>query len=60
LTRLRRRNYPFNKVAGPLDIELEDGTVDDEYLAKLQSAIPRVIAESRADLIVYLAGAGRS
>ena len=27
-----RRNYPFAKVPGSLDVELEDGTADDEYL----------------------------
>jgi acetoin utilization deacetylase AcuC-like enzyme len=52
-----RRNYPFAKVAGSLDIELEDGTGDDEYIEKLDAALPRVIAHSAADLIVYLAGA---
>lgn len=52
-----RRNYPFTKVPGSLDIELEDGCGDDEYLALLEAALPRVIAESRPDLIVYLAGA---
>jgi acetoin utilization deacetylase AcuC-like enzyme len=52
-----RRNYPFAKVPGSLDVELEDGTADDGYLAALEAALPRVMAESRADVIVYLAGA---
>jgi acetoin utilization deacetylase AcuC-like enzyme len=52
-----RRNYPFSKVPGSLDIELEDGCDDDEYLSRLASALPRVIAGARPDLIVYLAGA---
>ncbi|MEO5569267.1 MAG: histone deacetylase [Gemmatimonadaceae bacterium] len=52
-----RRNYPFTKVPGSLDVELDDGCGDDEYLALLEAALPRVIAESRPDLIVYLAGA---
>ena len=51
------RNYPFLKVAGRLDIELQDGIGDDDYLALLIDAVPRVIAESRPDLVVYLAGA---
>ena len=50
------RNYPFHKVAGRLDIELPDGTRDDEYLEQLARALPRVLAESRPDLVVYLAG----
>jgi acetoin utilization deacetylase AcuC-like enzyme len=51
------RNYPFRKVAGRLDVELADGTGDDEYLTALTSALPSVLADARADLVVYLAGA---
>lgn len=51
------RNYPFTKVAGSLDIELDDGCGDDTYLALLAQHLPRVVAEARPDLIVYLAGA---
>ena len=52
-----RRNYPFTKVSGSLDVELEDGCGDDEYLALLADALPRAIAAARPDLVVYLAGA---
>jgi acetoin utilization deacetylase AcuC-like enzyme len=51
------RNYPFTKVSGSLDMELDDGCGDDQYLDILERELPRVIAESRPDLIVYLAGA---
>lgn len=51
------RNYPFHKVAGSVDIELPDGTGDDEYLERLADALPRVLAAARPDLVVYLAGA---
>jgi acetoin utilization deacetylase AcuC-like enzyme len=51
------RNYPFHKVAGRLDIELADHTGDDDYLALLADALPRVLAEARPDIVVYLAGA---
>ena len=51
------RNYPFHKVPGTLDIELADGTGDDDYLARLAEALPRVLNEGRPDLVVYLAGA---
>lgn len=51
------RNYPFNKVPGTLDIELEDGTRDDVYLDLLAEALPRVLRDARADLVFYLAGA---
>lgn len=52
-----RRNYPFRKVAGRLDVELEDGTEDTEYLEKLAAALPGVLAASRPDMVFYLAGA---
>jgi acetoin utilization deacetylase AcuC-like enzyme len=51
------RNYPFHKVPGRLDIELADRTGDDEYLSLLERALPKVLAEANADLVVYLAGA---
>ena len=51
------RNYPFHKVPGRLDIELEDRTGDDEYLRLLGEALPRVLAAAHPDLVVYLAGA---
>lgn len=52
-----RRNYPFRKVAGRLDLELEDGTGDAEYLEMLGDALPQVLASARPDLVFYLAGA---
>ncbi|HJU69102.1 MAG TPA: histone deacetylase [Gemmatimonadaceae bacterium] len=51
------RNYPFHKVPGTLDIELPDGTGDEDYLTLLSDALPRVLNEGRPDLVVYLAGA---
>jgi acetoin utilization deacetylase AcuC-like enzyme len=52
-----RRNYPFRKVAGRLDLELEDGTADQEYLARLEGVLSMVLASAQADLVFYLAGA---
>ncbi len=52
-----RRNYPFRKVPGRLDVELEDGTGDTEYLERLADALPEVLARSRPDLVLFLAGA---
>lgn len=52
-----RRNYPFRKVGGTLDVELEDGTGDTEYLERLAAVLPDVLARARADLVFYLAGA---
>jgi len=51
------RNFPFRKVPGTLDVELDDGTGDHEYLALLADALPRVLHDARADIVFYLAGA---
>ena len=51
------KNFPFHKVASSRDEELDDGTGDDEYLTRLESALPEVVRAARADLVVYLAGA---
>jgi acetoin utilization deacetylase AcuC-like enzyme len=51
------RNYPFHKVPGRLDVELDDGTGDDTYLARLAESLPAVLAESSPDLVFYIAGA---
>ena len=51
------KNYPFHKVPGTLDVELADGTRDDEYLALLRAHLPRVLARANADVVMYIAGA---
>ena len=51
------RNYPFDKVPGTLDIELADGTNDDNYLAKLTEVLPGVLTRAAPDLVLYIAGA---
>jgi len=50
-------NYPLHKVPGTLDIDLPDGTRDDEYLIALEPAVSRILAEFQPGLIFYLAGA---
>ena len=51
------RNYPFHKVPGSLDVELADGTGDDDYLNQLADLLPVVLSRAQPDLVVYLAGA---
>ena len=51
------KNYPFRKVPGTLDVELDDGSGDDPYLDALARHLPRALAESAPDLVIYLAGA---
>jgi acetoin utilization deacetylase AcuC-like enzyme len=52
-----RKNYPFHKVPGSLDVELDDRIGDDEYLESLANVLPRVLNAARPDVVVYLAGA---
>jgi acetoin utilization deacetylase AcuC-like enzyme len=51
------RNYPFRRVPGDLELELPDGTRDDEYLSGLARLLPQAVARARADACFYLAGA---
>jgi acetoin utilization deacetylase AcuC-like enzyme len=51
------RNFPFHKVPGDLDIELEDGTEDEPYLSALKNGIGEMFNQFNGDLAIYLAGA---
>ncbi len=51
-----RHNYPFFKECSDLDIELEDGTDDEEYIRLMHHYIPETIARVKPDLIFYQCG----
>ncbi len=51
------KNFPLRKVPSRLDIGLEDGTGDVEYLAALGRGLEQAINEAAAELVIYLAGA---
>ena len=50
------KNYPLFKIPSTLDVELADGTSDDEYLGALARNLPRVFAHG-PDIVFYLGGA---
>jgi acetoin utilization deacetylase AcuC-like enzyme len=50
-------NYPYPKPPSSLDINLEDGAEDEEYLRELAQGLDRALVEFRPDLIFYVAGA---
>jgi acetoin utilization deacetylase AcuC-like enzyme len=52
----QERNYPI-KQRSDLDIGLDDGVGDAEYLGKLGKAIERIQKEFGPDFVFYLAGA---
>jgi acetoin utilization deacetylase AcuC-like enzyme len=49
-------NYPLFKAQSSLDVELPDGTRDDEYLETLARHLPAVFAHD-PEIVFYLAGA---
>src|SRR5207247_2385779 len=53
----QERNYPAWKPPSDVDIGLEDGTGDTEYLSLLERHLPDLVARDRPDLVFYLAGA---
>jgi acetoin utilization deacetylase AcuC-like enzyme len=50
-------NYPYPKPPSSLDINLEDGADDEDYLGALQGGLDKALAEFQPNLILYLAGA---
>ncbi len=52
----QENNYPI-KQQSDLDIGLDDGAGDEEYLEKLGGALDRIQSEFKPDFVFYLAGA---
>jgi len=52
-----RNNFPFHKERSDLDVALEDGTGDDEYLTALDEGLDRALDGAGADLAIYVSGA---
>ena len=50
-------NYPAHKPHSSLDINLEDGVEDDEYLAALLPAVKKSIEEFQPEMLFYVGGA---
>ncbi len=51
-----RTNYPFHKEQSDLDIALEDGTGDREYLQLLEQHLPAILAQHQPEFVFYQAG----
>jgi acetoin utilization deacetylase AcuC-like enzyme len=50
-------NYPSHKPPSSLDLNLEDGVSDDEYLATLIPAVKKSIERFQPDILFYVGGA---
>lgn len=51
-----KSNYPFKKEVSDLDIPLETGTRDEDYLSILKETLPKLISVVKPDFIFYLSG----
>jgi acetoin utilization deacetylase AcuC-like enzyme len=50
-------NFPFRKETSDLDVMLDDGLGDDDYLALLAHHLPGVLDRARPDVVFYVSGA---
>jgi acetoin utilization deacetylase AcuC-like enzyme len=50
-------NYPFDKETSDLDIELPDGTRDQDYLAAVERGVCTALSAAQPQLVIFLAGA---
>ena len=51
-----KKNYPFRKEKSDLDIELDDGIEDNEYLKTLEHNIKKLDTTLHPNLIFYISG----
>ncbi|WP_121811895.1 histone deacetylase family protein [Mucilaginibacter kameinonensis] len=49
-------NFPYRKERSDLDIPLQDGVSDEEFLGILKNTLPRLIEQQKPDFIFYLSG----
>jgi acetoin utilization deacetylase AcuC-like enzyme len=50
------KNFPFRKEKSDLDIGLENGVGDFEYLSILKETLPRLFEQLKPDFVFYLSG----
>jgi acetoin utilization deacetylase AcuC-like enzyme len=50
-------NFPLFKEESDLDVALDDGTGDEEYLAALDAGLAEILGRQDGELAIYLAGA---
>ena len=53
----QQNNYPPHKPASTVDLDLEDGVGDEEYLGLLLPAVRKSIASFQPDIVFYVGGA---
>ncbi|GAC1620427.1 MAG: histone deacetylase [Candidatus Acidiferrum sp.] len=53
----QENNYPAYKPASSVDLSMDDGTEDDEYLGTLMPAVKRALGEFEPEMVFYVGGA---
>jgi len=53
----QENNYPAHKPPSTLDLDLEDGVGDEEYLGSLLPAVRKSLADFEPDILFYVGGA---
>src|SRR5258707_2564591 len=53
----QEHNYPGHKPPSSLDLPLDDGVEDDEYLSTLLPAVEKSLDEFRPNILIYVGGA---
>ena len=53
----QKNNYPAHKPPSTLDLDLEDGVGDEEYLGALLPAVRKSLADFEPDMLFYVGGA---
>lgn len=51
------KNFPLRKSPSDLDIDLDDGTTDEQYMKALHAALDHLDTKQPFDLAIFLAGA---
>jgi acetoin utilization deacetylase AcuC-like enzyme len=51
------KNFPLRKEPSDLDVEVPDGTGDDEYLEMVEQGVWEALHRAQADLAIWLSGA---
>ncbi|WP_316800347.1 histone deacetylase [Pedobacter frigidisoli] len=50
------KNFPFRKEVSNLDVPLDDGVEDEEYLSVMESNLKKAFERSKPDFVFYLSG----
>jgi acetoin utilization deacetylase AcuC-like enzyme len=53
----QEHNYPYPKAVSRVDVNLPDGTGDDDYLAVLEKSLHRAFLDFTPQILFYVAGA---